>query len=195
MVARFINRLEEAVISILLVSMTLIVFAEVVMRFVFNSGLKWAQEATLYASAWMVLFGISYVLKLGGHIGVDALVRVFSRRVQRIVTIIAVLFCLAYVGVIAYGAWVYLAKLYSIGIHLKDLGIPRWLGTSILFVGVVLFGLRFLILLQQLLKGEAHGFEFSDEAKEAMRIAEEVDETGGGKIHEAQSMTREGDRK
>lgn len=195
MVARFINRLEEAVISILLVSMTLIVFAEVVMRFVFNSGLKWAQEATLYASAWMVLFGISYVLKLGGHIGVDALVRVFSRRVQRVVTIIAVLCCLAYVGIICWGAWVYLSKLFSIGIYLKDLHVPRWLATSILFVGIALFGLRFALLLVQLIKGEAHGFNFHDEAKDAMRIAEEVDETGGGKIHEAIAMDREGSRK
>ncbi|SOD96716.1 TRAP transporter small permease [Caenispirillum bisanense] len=195
MVARTINRLEEAVISILLVSMTLIVFLEVVMRFVFNSGLKWAQEATLYASAWMVLFGISYVLKVGGHIGVDALVRIFSRRVQRIVTIVAVLCCLAYVGIIAWGAWVYLSKLFSIGIYLKDVHVPRWLATSILFVGVILFGLRFALLLVQLIKGEAHGFGFHDESKDAMRIAEEVDETGGGKIHEALAMDREGDRK
>jgi C4-dicarboxylate transporter DctQ subunit len=183
MVTRTINRIEEAVMSLLLVAMTLTVFAEVVMRFVFNSGLKWAQELTLYLSAWFVLFGISYVLKVGGHIGVDALVRVFPRNTRRIITLVAIGFCLLYVGIIATGAWVYLAKLFSIGIELRDLGIPRWLATSILFVGIILFGLRFLVLLKQVLTGEADGFEFSDEAKEAMRIHEE--ETGAGKIHEA----------
>lgn len=183
MVARTINRIEEAIMSLLLVAMTLTVFAEVVMRFVFNSGIKWAQELTLYLSAWFVLFGISYVLKVGGHIGVDALVRVFPRQTRRAITIVAVLLCLAYVGIIAGGAWVYLEKLFSIGIHLRDLGIPRWLATSILFIGLILFGLRFLVLLKQVISGEADGFEFSDEAKEAMRIHEE--EAGAGKIHEA----------
>lgn len=183
MVARFISRLEEGVMSLLLLVMTLTVFAEVVMRFGFNSGLKWAQELTLYCSAWFVLFGISYVLKVGGHIGVDALVRVFPRSIRRVVTIVAVLLCLAYVGIISTGAWVYLSKLYSIGIELRDLGIPRWLATSILLIGMLLFGLRFVVLLFQLLRGEADGFEFSDEAKEAMRIHEE--EAGAGTIHEA----------
>ncbi|GAA0568980.1 TRAP transporter small permease [Caenispirillum bisanense] len=196
MVARFINRLEEAVISILLVSMTLIVFAEVVMRFVFNSGLKWAQEATLYASAWMVLFGISYVLKLGGHIGVDALVRVFPRPVQRAVTIIAVLACLAYVGIICWGAWEYLAKLYKIGIKVKDLHIPRWMATSILFIGIAMFGLRFVLLLVRLVKGEAHGFGHHDEAQDAMRLKEEIDaEVGDMLTPPPASDAKEGPRK
>lgn len=199
MVARFINRLEEAVISILLTAMTLIVFAEVVMRFVFNSGLKWAQEATLYASAWMVLFGISYVLKLGGHIGVDALVRVFPRPVQRAVTIVAAIACLTYVGIICWGAWEYLAKLYSIGIKVKDLHIPRWMATSILFIGIALFGLRIFLLLLRLIKGEVHGFGQHDEAQDAMRLKEEIDAEVGDMLTPAPasdaSDAKEGPRK
>lgn len=183
MLARTLNRVEEAIMSLLLVAMTLTVFAEVVMRFVFNSGIKWAQEATLYLSAWFVLFGISYVLKVGGHIGVDALVRVFPRQTRRAITIVALLLCLGYVGIISTGAWVYLSKLYMIGIELSDIAIPRWLATSILLVGMILFGLRFLVLLKQVITGEADGFEFSDEAKDAMRLHEE--EAGAGKLHEA----------
>ena len=71
-----INKLEELIICLLLASMTLLVFVEVVLRFGFGIGLMWSQELTLHLSAWMVLFGVSYGIKVGSHIGVDALVKI-----------------------------------------------------------------------------------------------------------------------
>ncbi|MBF0255987.1 MAG: TRAP transporter small permease, partial [Gammaproteobacteria bacterium] len=58
MLVRLINQAEEAFLSLLLVSMTLLVFADVVMRFGFNTGLMWSEELTLLMSAWFVLFGV-----------------------------------------------------------------------------------------------------------------------------------------
>ncbi len=75
MLKRIVDRLEEGVISLLLVGMTLLVFYEVILRFVFNTGLGWIQEVMLLTSAWMVLLGASYGIKVGCHIGVDAVVR------------------------------------------------------------------------------------------------------------------------
>ena len=89
MFMRIINRTEEAVICILLVLTTLLVFADVVMRFGFNSGFMWSQELTLHMSAWMVLFGASYGLKVGSHIGMDAFVKIFPSGGRRILTAIA----------------------------------------------------------------------------------------------------------
>ena len=121
MVRSFINQLEEGIISFLLAAMTLLVFFEVVLRFGFNTGVMWAQELTLHLSAWMVLFGASYGLKVGSHLGVDSLVRVLSSKARRIVTIIAVFASLAYCGLFIKGSYVYLHKMYTIGIDLEDL--------------------------------------------------------------------------
>ena len=79
MLSRIINSIEETIICLLLASMTLLVFVEVVMRFMFGIGVMWAQELTLHLSAWMVLFGVSYGIKVGAHIGVDALVKIMPR--------------------------------------------------------------------------------------------------------------------
>jgi len=114
MFSRIVNGLEEAIISLLLASMTLLVFVEVVLRFGFGTGLIWAQELTLHLSAWMVLFGASYGVKVGSHIGVDALIRILPPLVRRYVSGFAVICCLAYCALFSYGAWVYLAKVYSI---------------------------------------------------------------------------------
>ena len=47
MLGRVISHLEEGIISLLLICMTLLVFMEVVLRFGFNIGFLWVEELTL----------------------------------------------------------------------------------------------------------------------------------------------------
>jgi C4-dicarboxylate transporter DctQ subunit len=174
MLLRFINGLEESLISLLLVIMTLLVFYEVILRFGFGMGISWGQEATLHLSAWFVLFGASYGIKVGSHIGVDAFVRLFRPLGQRVITAIALMLALGYTGLFLYGSWVYLEKMHLIGIDLEDIPIPTWIAHSILLIGFGLIALRLLILLVKVVRGSATGFQQVDEAEESMRIATEL---------------------
>jgi len=168
MFARLTDQLEEGVISLLLVGMTVLVFVEVVMRFVFSAGFLWVEELTLHISAWMVLFGASYGVKVGAHIGVDAIVRLLPPAVRRLASMFAVVLCLVYCALFGYGAWVYLAKVHKIGIELEDMPIPKWIAHSILFIGFILLAIRFLQLLVALMRGETEGFRAVDEATEVL---------------------------
>jgi C4-dicarboxylate transporter DctQ subunit len=174
MIRRFIDKAEEAIISLLLVAMTLLVFYEVVLRFGFGTGISWGQEATLLLSAWFVLFGVSYGLKTGAHIGVDAFVRLFRPLGRRILTGIAVLLSLVYCGLFLYGSWVYLAKMHMIGIELEDIPIPTWIADSILLIGLGMLSLRLLGLLWQVIRGTVTDFHQVDEAEESMHLAREL---------------------
>lgn len=180
MVRNVINRLEENFLSLLLVSMTLLVFAEVIARFGFNAGIHWAQEVTLLLSAWFVLFGASYGVKVGAHIGVDVFVKILPNKIHRILTIGAIVLCLIYCSLFLYGSWIYLSKMKMIGIELEDLPIPKWIPMSILVIGFVLLIIRFLQLGWSVIKGEADGFHFADEAEESMELANELKETALG---------------
>ncbi len=171
---RFINRAEEAVICILLVTTTLLVFVDVVMRFGFNSGFMWSQELTLHMSAWMVLFGASYGLKVGSHIGMDSFVKLFPRTGRRILTGIAAILALGYCGLIFYGSWIYLKKMKLIGIELEDLPIPAWLAHGMLLVGFLFLIVRLIIILLSVITGKADGFKHADEAKDSMELAEDI---------------------
>lgn len=174
MFLRVLNRVEEAVISILLISTTLLVFADVVMRFGFNTGLMWTQELTLHMSAWFVLFGTSYGIKVGSHIGVDAFVKLFPVGGRRIITSIACILSLCYCGLVLYGSWIYLKKMKMIGIELEDIPIPAWLAHGMLLVGFGFLAIRILIVFWEVITGEADGFRHADEAKESMEIVEEL---------------------
>ncbi|MBP0049613.1 TRAP transporter small permease [Marinobacterium sp. AK62] len=173
-VRNLVTHIEEAILSLLLLAMTLLVFAEVVARFGFNAGIHWAQEVTLLLSAWFVLFGASYGVKVGAHIGVDVFVKMLPAGVHRGVTLIAIALCLFYCGLFLYGSWIYLAKMKMIGIELEDLPIPKWTVMTILVIGFALLALRFVQLGWKVLKGEADGFHFADEAEESMEIARDL---------------------
>jgi C4-dicarboxylate transporter, DctQ subunit len=125
MLSRIVNRLEEGLIAFLLASMTLITFSQVVARYVFNSGAVWALELTTYLFAWLVLVGVSYAVKIGAHLGVDAFVKILPTRQQRVLVVFAALLCCAYAGIMLFGAWDYWTKILRFGIDTEDLYIPR----------------------------------------------------------------------
>ncbi len=199
MLLRFLQKAEENIIAFLLVGMTLLVFADVVMRFGFGSGFLWSQELTLYLSAWFVMFGISYGLKVGAHIGVDAVVKLLPPLIQRIASTLAVILCLVYCGLFLYGSWIYLHKMYTLGIGMEDLRvplwfvkiwseetldawridlvdplIPLWFSQGILIVGLILFSIRLFELLWAIITGKSTGFGHKDEAEESMHLAEQL---------------------
>lgn len=174
MFMRIMNRAEEAVICILLVLTTLLVFIDVVMRFGFNTGFMWSQELTLHMSAWFVLFGASYGLKVGSHIGMDAFIKLFPRTMRRILSGIAAILAIVYCSLIFYGSWIYLKKMKMIGIDLEDIPVPAWLAHGMLVVGFAFLIIRLLIILWSVITNKADGFKHADEAKDSMAIVEEI---------------------
>lgn len=108
--SRWTNEIEETAIAILLGLMTLITFANVVLRYGFNTGLIWGLEATTFLFAWLVLFGISYAVKVTAHLGVDAVINLLSPKLRRWVTIVAAAVCVAYAALLMKGAWDYWAN-------------------------------------------------------------------------------------
>ena len=81
---RAINGVEEALIALILGVMTIITFTNVILRYVFQTGLSWGLEATSFLFAWLVLLGMSYAVKVTGHLGVDAVINILPRPVRRV---------------------------------------------------------------------------------------------------------------
>ena len=107
---RFIDELEKTVIALLLGAMVLITFANVVLRYVFNTGLIWGLEMVSFLFAWLILFGVSYGVKISAHLGVDAVINLVSRDAKRILALISVAACLLYAVFLMKGAWDYWAN-------------------------------------------------------------------------------------
>lgn len=165
---KWLDRLEEGVVTLMLAAMTLLTFVQVVLRYAFNTGFGWALELTGVFFAVMIFIGISYGVRVGAHIGVDALVKAFGKSTQRAVAIVATLVCIAYAAIFAFGGYQYVRKMYEVGILMQDMPIAQWIPRIILPLGFALLTFRFAQVLWRLASGkEAH--LVGDEAEEVLR--------------------------
>ena len=106
---RVINEIEETLIALILGLMTIITFANVIARYVFNTNILWALETTVFLFAWLVLIGASYCVKTRAHLGVDVVVNMVQPGLRRVFALIAVAACLVFSVLLLIGAWNYWA--------------------------------------------------------------------------------------
>jgi len=149
-----VNRLEEGILATLLAFMTVLTFIQVVLRYLFNSGIVWSLEATTYSFGALVLIGMSYGVRTHTHIAVDLFTRKLPKTVQRYVNAIAIIACLVYAILMLYGASVFVERLYALGNLARDVPAPKWLLTATMPLGFTLLAYRFLEAGWHLLHGD-----------------------------------------
>jgi C4-dicarboxylate transporter DctQ subunit len=112
---------------------------------------------------------MAYGVRVGSHIGVDAVVKLLGPRIGRVVTIIATILCIVYAGLVLTGSWTYITKIYQIGNEAKDIAIPIWIPRLALPIGFVLLTYRFCEVLYRSLTGKTTHL-IGDEAEEALKL-------------------------
>ena len=90
-------RLNRWVLIALIAAMAVLVFANVVARYLLNFSVIWVEELTRYMMVWVGFLGSGLVLRLGAHVAVDALQDVLPAPAARslraaIVLVLAVTF-------------------------------------------------------------------------------------------------------
>lgn len=188
-----LNAIEEALIALILGLMTVLTFANVIARYVFNSNILWALETTVFLFAWLVLLGASYCIKTRTHLGVDVILNVVSPGARRILAIVAVLSCLIFSVLLLIGAWQYWSPFIGkqVWYEVNDIPMPdslrfiepllnegeayekmpRFIPYFALPLGMVLITLRFVQAAMLILKGEADRLIASHEAEELVEDA------------------------
>jgi len=106
---RAVNAIEETLIAVILGLMTVVTFANVIARYVFNANILWALETTVFLFAWLILIGASYCVKVQAHLGVDVVLNMVSPGMRKVLAMISVAACLAFSVLLLIGAWNYWA--------------------------------------------------------------------------------------
>lgn len=71
--------------------MVLVTFVIVIMRYAFDAGLIWLQEAVIWMHAFVFMVGAAYTLQKDEHVRVDIFYRKMSPRGQALVNLLGVL--------------------------------------------------------------------------------------------------------
>ena len=86
----------------------------VVARYVFSYGIISVQEAVVYGHSLLFLLGAAYILQLNQHVRVDIFYAALSKRGQRVIDLIALLFfILPVAGVILWVSLPYVERSWS----------------------------------------------------------------------------------
>jgi len=196
-IGQIVDNIEETSIAICLGLMTLITFANVIARYVFNSNILWALEMTVFLFAWLVLMGASYAVKKHIHIGVDVVINMFSPGARKILALLAWSSCMAYSIFLLIGSWDYwypfiterawletedipmpemfmfLADWFNEGEKYEK--IPRFIPYLALPLGLALFTFRYMQVGYKILLGDV------DKLIAAHEVEDELEEISGGK--------------
>jgi C4-dicarboxylate transporter DctQ subunit len=181
---------EETLIAVFLGAMTLITFANVIARYVFNDNILWALEATVFLFAWLVLLGTSYGVKKSLHLGVDMAITALSPGLRKIAGLLAIAACLAFSILMLVGSWDYWYPFASkrAFLEVNDIPmpsflqflsdwmnggekyekLPRFIPYFVLPLSMLLLTYRFVQAGLRILRGEIQSVIAAHEAEEMM---------------------------
>ena len=74
------ERIEDFFLTYLVIVMTLAIFMQVIMRYVFNNSLSWTEEFAVLCFMWLTWIGASNGVKRGTHIRILVLVDLMKEK-------------------------------------------------------------------------------------------------------------------
>jgi TRAP-type transport system small permease protein len=95
----------EALLVLMLAAMVVMVFANVVLRYGFGSGITVSEEISRFLFVWLIFLGSVPVMRQHGHLGVEVLVGKLSAAGRRMARAVSDAFVLGCCVVFGWGAW------------------------------------------------------------------------------------------
>lgn len=139
-----IAKIETILLIIILLSMILLAFLQVILRNFFHTSILWADTLLRHLVLWIGFIGASLATKELRHINIDALSRLLSRTAKKITLIIINLFAGAVCLFLLRAAITFVQSEKQAG-SILFAGIPTWIFQIIIVIGFGLMMLRFLI--------------------------------------------------
>lgn len=168
---KFVASLEENLLVLIISSIMLVSFGQVVARYGFNSGWTGALEFNMVMFSWLILLGMSYGVKTGIHLGVDIVLNAVPSKVGKAMALFGAAMTMLYGLILLDSAWLaamgvdvrggaieYWAKMFKINIGVEEMRWPdfimewfgvkervqRWLVLIVLPISLALLAFRSL---------------------------------------------------
>lgn len=72
-IGHYYDKAEEVCLVAILAICVVIIFLQVIMRFVFNNSLSWSEEICKYLFIWLIWLGTSIAAKVKGHLCIEVI--------------------------------------------------------------------------------------------------------------------------
>ncbi|MGP9679055.1 TRAP transporter small permease [Halomonas sp. AOP27-A1-41] len=139
-----INEFEKIVCTGLFLSMALLGFANVVVRYGTNYSLAATEELLTNGFLILTIFGAAIAARRGEHLAVTVLYNVLPRHAKTVVFMLSVLLSVTLLCMSAYFSWEVLSNQFNSGTRSYGLGLPAWYYHVAVPFGFILIAIRFL---------------------------------------------------
>ena len=138
------DHLEEAILVIILVVMTLIMGLQVCSRYLFNASMAWTEEVTRYLLVWSGFLSIGMCIQKTIAIRIDQLADAFKPKKKAILFTITYCIELVFFVYLIPFAWRYLIQTIESGQVSTACQMPMYLLQSAPLIGFVLCVIRLI---------------------------------------------------
>lgn len=130
----FDEKFEETMLIVLLMILTLVMMAQIIMRYIFRSSLPWGEEVCLNCYILSTFMTIGYCVRKKSALRVEVLVGFLPKQINAFLEIFIELVSAAAYSYFFYGAVQVTQRMYASGQLSTALRMPMWY----LYVGVTL---------------------------------------------------------
>lgn len=141
---QWIQRVEDALLTCLLLVLVLICCGQIGLRLLFDSGWVWAEPASRALVLWLAMFGALAATRDGKHIAIDVVPRLLPATWRRVSWIVTQAFAALVCGAMTW----YCLRLLALEREAPVLlfgGVQSWVAMLILPAGFGLMMLRFTL--------------------------------------------------
>lgn len=138
----FLRHAEEYVCVLLFLSMTLLGFVNVVVRYLTNYSLAATEELLTNGFLWLTVFGAAIAAKRGEHLAVTIISGLLPRRANAALLALAALLSTILLAAVIWYTVALTLNEYGSGLRSYALGVPNWLYSLGLPIGFAFVLLR-----------------------------------------------------
>ena len=150
---RVMNVFEAAMIGALALAAFVVGVMQVILRYVFNTGVPWTEGIFITLSVWALMIGGSRAVRDRLHIRVDVFVMMLPPGIQRPIhffaNVVSLGLCLFYL----YCGFLYTRFVWQMDVMSTDAYIPEWIIYAIIPLSMTAFTLRYLQVIWWSLSG------------------------------------------
>ncbi|MBZ4645393.1 MAG: hypothetical protein PWR27_1483 [Petroclostridium sp.] len=160
---KFLDKhLEDYILVAFMAIMSVVIFFQVIMRYVFRSSLTWSEELARYLFVWIVYFAISYAVKERKHIKIEAALYLMPKKVRPYMPIIGDIIVFVFSAFIIVTSWEIVLRQASGGQISPAMRIPMQYIYAAPFVGFTLTAFRTIQVIMLRIKNLKSGVEMHD---------------------------------
>ena len=145
LIIKFLQKIEDTVLVVLLLLMISMAVLQIVMRNMFDSGIIWGDSLVRILVLWIGLMGAMIASRNNNHISIDVLSRYLPKQIKKITHLIISVFTSFVCAVMAYFSFNFVIMEKQDGFT-AFANMPAWVCEIIIPIAFSIISLRYIFL-------------------------------------------------